>query len=168
MVAAVRMVEGREEGEGWSRAQTSAVHMVSPFLSTGHSVATASEDEGGGGEVEGGEGEGRAEEEEEWEQVGPKNKSAITRQVSGAVMSAWSHWSVVVAVMKMHVPVCDGREGVNPTARSSSHTSGVYILEAISSVASLVHIGGHCVCICVCVHACVCMCVCVDSQFSFR
>ncbi len=39
-----------------------------------------------GGEGEGGEGEGKVggeeEEEEEWEQVGPKNKSAITRQVS--------------------------------------------------------------------------------------
>ena len=36
---------------------------------------------------DGGEGEGEGEEQGEWEQVGPKNKSTITRQVSRFVSS---------------------------------------------------------------------------------
>ena len=44
----------------------------------------------GSGPVSGpGRGEGEEEGEEEWEQVGPKNKSTITRQVSCLGSSVW-------------------------------------------------------------------------------
>ena len=57
--------------------------------------------------VGGGEGKGEGLEEGEWEQVGPKNKSTITRQVSWFVnslipMSAMVTGPIIVGV------ACDG------------------------------------------------------------